>query len=565
MLQPKLPDYTYKEWKQADFRTQIKMVCQSWAKDGYGAPLGIYIFYILKILLFIGGWWFFCTQNPSFSTDNDFHLWWSHPEAITKAILWAMLFEGLGLGCGSGPLTARYLPPFGGLLYFLRPGTLKLPLFPNVPVIGHHKRGIIDIGLYFLLEANLLYALFSTTISNTQLIWTIMLLLAVGILDKTLFLAHRSEHYLSALICILCVGDSIAGLKMVWIFLWLGAGISKLNQHFPSVIGVMISNAPWSRIGPIRQWMYRSYPDDLSPSKWAHLGAAMGTALELGVPLIFLFATGGPLTTLGLVLMLCLHLFIMSTIPMGVPLEWNIIMIYGACALFGVHSSILPYDISSYWIWSWLFLFHGGCIVIGNLYPNRVSFLLSHRYYAGNWAYSIWLFRKDSAKKIEQRLTLSSKLPEQQLNHIYPSQTVAFLLSKVIAFRMMHLLGRALRALIPIGVENPSEYQWFDGELICGVTLGWNFGDGHLSGLRLLNNIQKECVFKEGELRYFYVESQPLHKDSCQWIIADAASGILTRGTISIETLKEGQPWMFLKDKTSAQAKVQINRSSFLE
>ena len=30
-----------------------------------------------------------------------------------------MLFEVLGLGCGSGPLTGRYLPPVGGFLSFI--------------------------------------------------------------------------------------------------------------------------------------------------------------------------------------------------------------------------------------------------------------------------------------------------------------------------------------------------------------------------------------------------------------------------------------------------------------
>ena len=31
----------------------------------------------------------------------------------------------------------------------------------------------------------------------------------------------------------------------------------------------------------------------------------------------------------------------------------------------------------------------------GNFFPQHVSFLLSMRYYAGNWAYTVWLLRKD--------------------------------------------------------------------------------------------------------------------------------------------------------------------------
>ena len=34
--------------------------------------------------------------------------------------------------------------------------------------------------------------------------------------------------------------------------------------------------------------------------------------------------------------------------------------------------------------------------LFGNFVPSRLSFLLSMRYYAGNWAYNVWLFKKDS-------------------------------------------------------------------------------------------------------------------------------------------------------------------------
>ena len=74
--------------------------------------------------------------------------WWLSPIAFQKAVLWSMLFEGLGLGCGSGPLTARYFPPFGAFLHFLRPGTTKLPLFAQLPVLGGYRRTWLDVVLY---------------------------------------------------------------------------------------------------------------------------------------------------------------------------------------------------------------------------------------------------------------------------------------------------------------------------------------------------------------------------------------------------------------------------------
>ncbi len=54
------------------------------------------------------------------------------------------------------------------------------------------------------------------------------------------------------------------------------------------------------------------------------------------------------------------------------------------------------------------------------------------------------------------------------------------LVGKVVAFRLMHLAGRALCLLVPRAVDDPSEREWVDGEILAGLVLGWNFGDGHL-------------------------------------------------------------------------------------
>jgi hypothetical protein len=44
-----------------------------------------------------------------------------------------MVCEGLGLGCGFGPLIGHYFPSMGGFLHFLRPGTTKPAVFPRLP------------------------------------------------------------------------------------------------------------------------------------------------------------------------------------------------------------------------------------------------------------------------------------------------------------------------------------------------------------------------------------------------------------------------------------------------
>ena len=144
MLQPDLPDYEISTWRALPFSERLRMTCRSWAIQGYGTPLLIFVVYALKIAAYIGGWWLCCAMSDGVDFWNPGESW-AEPQVFVKAILWTLLFEGLGLGCGSGPLTARYAPPVGGFLYFLRPGTVKLPFCKDWPLIGGDQRTIFDV------------------------------------------------------------------------------------------------------------------------------------------------------------------------------------------------------------------------------------------------------------------------------------------------------------------------------------------------------------------------------------------------------------------------------------
>ena len=118
-----------------------------------------------------------------------------------------------------------------------------------------------------------------------------------------------------------------------------------------------------------------------------------------------------------------------------------------------------------------------------------MSFLLAMRYYAGNWAYSVWLFRGDSYRKLDTLTTKSAPWVYDQLARFYDRLTAVGLVGKVMAFRSMHLHGRALPVLIPKAVERLEDYEWLDGEIVAGLVLGWNFGDGHLHREQLLESV----------------------------------------------------------------------------
>jgi hypothetical protein len=542
LLDPTPPPYDPLEWEREPFAERARQACQAWAVQGYGTPIAVYFVYVFKVLAYVGMWAFFCSYTPGLGDLRTISQWWLDPVAFQKAIVWSLLFEMLGFGCGSGPLTARYMPPVGGFLYFLRPGTIKLPLFPGVPLIGESRRSFLDLTLYATTAWMLLWTLISPQILPEQLLALIVLVALLGVLDKTLFLIARGEHYWTTLVVFAFAGNWIAGAKAVQLALWFWAGFSKLNHHFPAVVCVMTSNSPFTRIRAVREAMYKSYPDDLRPSGLATLAAHAGTALELGVPLVFLFANDPTMLMVGIVLMLMLHGYITSNVPMGVPIEWNVMVVYGAFALFWAHPEVTLLELGSPGLGVFLIVMLVLLPLLGNLVPRAVSFLLSMRYYAGNWPFSIWLFRGDSYRKLS-RLTMTSPWVEDQLALFYDRKTSVGLISKVLAFRIMHLHGRALPVLLPKAVDDLEEYYYVDGEVVAGLVLGWNFGDGHLHDEQLLHAVQEQCEFEAGELRCVMIESQPLGRGTQAWRIHDAKTGVIETGEISVAEMRSRQPW----------------------
>ena len=542
LLKPKPPSYDPVTWSKAPFDERGRMVCESWALDGYGTPAFAYVFYLLKIGLYIGGFLAFCRVTPSLGGPSTFGTWWASPLAFEKAILWSMLFEGLGFGCGSGPLTGRYFPPIVGFLHFIRPGTTKLPLFVSLPVLGGVRRTWFDVALYVALVVCVVRALVAPAIDAAMLLPIAVLVPLLGVCDRTIFLALRAEHYWTTIIVLVFAGDFVAGAKAVQLALWFWAGFSKLNHHFPAVVCVMTSNSPFTRSARLRKLMYRDFPSDLRPSRLAEVMAHMGTALELAVPIILCFADGGAMLVVGIVLALVLHAFITSNVPMGVPLEWNVMVVYGTFALFWAHPEVSALSVSPPLLAVFLVFMLIGLPLFGNVFPSRLSFLVSMRYYAGNWPYGVWLFRGDAYRKLE-RLTKSASWIYEQLDRFYDRPTSIGLVGKVLGFRLMHLHGRALPILVPRAVSRVEDYEYLDGELVAGLAHGWNFGDGHLHHEALLTAIQAQCGFEEGELRCIFVEPQPLGRSTLAFRIHDAKTGLIEEGELDVATLRTRQPW----------------------
>lgn len=353
LLTPDLPDLDYEHWRSQPRMERIRPMVQHWADHGFGPPEGVYAVYVLKLGLYVIAGAYIASLTPGLGGLSHVGTWWSEPIVFQKIVIFTLLFEVLGFGCGFGPLTLRFLPPIGAFLFWLRPGTIRLPPWPGrVPGTSGSRRTVVDVVLYLGVIGSAAWLLASPGSGGTGALHAsvgiidpvrlgplVAFLVVIGLRDKTIFLAARSEVYLLlAITFFLPAVDMVIAAKLVMLTLWWGAATSKLNRHFPNVVATMESNNPLMRIKAVKRRLHVSYPDDIRPSSVAGLLAHGGTVVEFVVPLVLLLSHGGPVTTAAAIIMIAFHAQILTALPLGVPLEWNIYMIYGILVLF-VHDA----------------------------------------------------------------------------------------------------------------------------------------------------------------------------------------------------------------------------------
>jgi hypothetical protein len=523
----------------------VRLGTNAYVLQGIGYPPAVYLFHAVKLSLFVLGWMFFCSFTPGLGTLRNFTSWIFEGTAFQKAFLWASLVEVMGFGCMSGPLGLKIWPPFTAALHFLRPGTTKLPPFPNLPVFGGTTRTPLDVGLYVALVVSLLRALVQPEIAATHLIPIVVLLPLCGLGDKTILLAARVEHHFAMIVCFLLAGNWIAACKWVQLAIWFWAGVSKLTVAFAYVVPIMTANNPLLKSAALRRRLFVSYPDDLRPSPLAKAMAHGGTFLEFATPLTLLLVThSGPLLYVGMFFALMLHGFILSNLPIAAVFEWNVLSIYAAFFLFVGHPEVSLFAVGSWPLTLYLMVVLLVLPLIGNLMPSKVSFLVAMRYYAGNWAWNAWLFRDGSQRKLDALKRAAPLLREQQERFLSAEQA-AQADSGLLAFRTLHLQGRILGMLLPRATDGHpfQEYTYADGETVAGSVVGWNFGEGHLADERLIAAVQQQCHFDDGELRVICVEAQPILGSTLHWRIVDAKSGVLEEGHAELSDLAKRKPW----------------------
>ncbi|MHA6792682.1 DUF3556 domain-containing protein [Pseudonocardia bannensis] len=576
-IAPDFPDLDREEWKSKPRLDRIKPLAQHWAEHGFGTPYAVYLLYVIKLVGYVLGGIAIIALTPGLGSVGDFTTWWTEPVVYQKVVIWTLLYEVLGFGCGSMPLTLRFLPPVGAFLHWLRPGTIRLAPWPDkVPLTRGTTRTVVDVLLYLVVIASAAWLLFAPgspdrvpaghtvgLLDPTMMIPLLAGLVLIGLRDKTIFLAARGEQYaLTVVVFFFPYIDMLIGWKLIMLALWWGAATSKLNHHFPYVVAVMISNSPLQRIRWFKRKFYRDYPNDLRPSGLAAFAAHTGTVIEYTVPLVLVLSDGGIVTTLALGLMVIFHLHILSTFPMGVPLEWNIFFIYSALFLFGANAEVSVFSLSSPLLGVILLVALVGIPALGNAKPHLVSFLPSMRYYAGNWATSFWCFRKGAdgpgtgaENRLNDHIVKAGGTTRDQLAKLYDDDTAELMLAKAMAWRSLHSHGRALNGLLPRALDDVEAYDVREGEFTAGVILGWNFGEGHLHDESLLRAVQERCGFAPGELRVIMLESQPMQHQRQHYRIHDAATGLVEEGYVQVKDMIERQPWL---DGPGSEIPVQV-------
>jgi hypothetical protein len=565
---PNFPAVEPETFLKKPLMERVKTLALNWAENGYGAPTMVHTIYIVKLIFFyaLGG---IVVATVTSGLPAFWHVsqWWNQSIVYEKLILWTVLLEIIGVAGSWGPLAGKTKPMTGGILFWARPGTIRLRPWRWVPLTAGNRRTRFDVVVYVALIVSVVVPLVMPGVhseslsaavpSNTSglvnpalLIAPMVLLVLIGLRDKTIFLAARGEQYLPALFffTVLPFVDMIVALKLLIGVVWIGAGVSKFGPHFSNVIPPMVSNSPAMLSKWVKRLHYRNFPHDIRPSHVAGFMAhGPGTVVEVVAPLTLLLSPWPWLTIIAATIMVAFHLFIISTFPLAVPLEWNVLFAYATIFLFLGYPNWEGYsiaDMSSPWLTVAILAGLVFFPVLGNLRPDLVSFLPSMRQYAGNWASAVWAFAPGAEEKLN-RVTRSARNQVDQLVAFgYEPQWAEISMQQPVAWRSMHSQGRGLFSVLLKNLRDIDTRTVREAEFICNSLIGFNFGDGHLHNEDLIKAVQDEARFEPGELVVVWVESQAIGSKVQHYKVIDAALGVIERGTWKVADAVAEQPWL---------------------
>lgn len=569
-LQADVPDVDPAKFESIPTMERMKLLAQHWVDYGFGAPKIMHSLYLVKgLFFFVAGWLIIGLSTPGLSL-LDLGAWWGELIVLQKAMIWVVLWSATGFNESWGPLAFKFKPHTAGYRYWMRTGTLRLPPWPDkVPFTKGDERKAVDVGLYASMLAVLALGLVmpgqqtAAAYSDAGLLpmWVfvtfVVLQLILGLRDRVTFLASRPEQYSVILLgfgLLTTYGgghvDMVIIAKIAMFAVWWGAFLSKIGVHFTPTVQTMLTNAPLIKSKAFRRSLYRNAPEDMQPTKVAWFFAhVMGTVVEFVVPVILLFTTNWTVAVLAAVFMMCFHVFIYSMFALAMPQEWNLFFVFATPFVFlgfFAGDGFAIWDASSVWIVVAAVVLTLTGPIVGNFRPDKVSFLISMRQYAGNWASSTMAFRNNGCEEKLNNPEFVTSMTSQrhQLASLFGPEAAEIFLQKTTAFRMMNSQGRGQMSLMMDHLDDLDNYRFREGEVLCTFFVGWQFGDGHLFDERTIAAVQKRCHFEPGEFISVWTESQPLHKKTLEYRVIDAALGVVERGHYKVSDAVKEQPWL---------------------
>lgn len=560
-----LPNVKLDEFESIPFLDRMKLLMHHWVDFGFGTPKQSVTFYVWKIFFYgLFGLIFSGTFTAGLEF-NDIGSWWNEPILYQKLMVWTVLVEILGLAAGSGPMNFRFDPPIGNVLYWWQNDTMRIPPYPNhVPFTKGTRRTPWDTGLYKLIIFWLVMMMFLSgeevagmpedsagVMPQWALVVYCVLIVTMGFRDKCVFLASRAEQYVPTMMCFGLMSnftDMLVAAKIFIVVVWMGAGFSKFNHGFSSTVSIMVQNTPWMIFKKFRRKTVKNFPNDLRPSASTHLLAHIGgTTCELMMPLVLLFSPWGWATWIAIIAIWMLHTFIISTIPLAVPLEWNVYFMFCVAFLFGGFHTSDGYSVAdmnptllAVVVVAALFP-----IVLGAFKPQYVSFLVGMKQYAGNWAATTWSFRNKSMEdRINERVVKYADNQIDQIEPLFGREISEVFMQKGVAFRMMHPMGRMHLSALMRHTDSLDHRLQREGEFLSNVITGWNFGDGHCCDERLIEGVQEQCQYEPGDVVVAFTESQPAFSKKVQYRVIDAALGTVEKGWYHNDDAYNTQPWL---------------------
>ena len=149
---------------------RTKTLALHWVEYGFGSPRMIHTIYVVKVLvLYVIGGAVLATQTSGVGHFWDVAAWWNQPVVYQKLVLWTILLEAVGVAGSWGPLAGKFKPMTGSVLFWARPGTIRLRPWKRVPLTGGDRRTVLDVALYVAFLASLLIAILLPGTRSTSL------------------------------------------------------------------------------------------------------------------------------------------------------------------------------------------------------------------------------------------------------------------------------------------------------------------------------------------------------------------------------------------------------------